>query len=287
MRGADAAAAHLEVHDLAHPSGGAGGAAAGDGASCEGRSGGIAVLERAIGILRALGDSAGVMSLGEIAERCELPRSTVHRIVHTLRDAGFVAQGPGYGRLRLGPELARLAAVSGPRLVPVLRPFLEQLSRRLEEGASLAVLDGCSVRFLDQVISGAGLRAVSLVGSCFPVHCTANGKALLAELAPPQLAAVLPAELERLTPSTIVERDLLLAELERVRQSGVAIDREEHAEGISAVGAVVRDAVGNIAALTVAMPASRLEGRESEVVAAVLEVAARASEALRHGAELS
>jgi DNA-binding IclR family transcriptional regulator len=253
-------------------------------------AGGVQVLERAVEILRVLGESTGEMTLAQIADRSGVPRSTVHRIIQTLAEANFVAQGPGSGSrpgsgsLRLGPEFARLAAISRPRMVPLVRPYLEQLSRTLNEGASLAVLDGHNVRFLDQVITGHGLRAVSLVGSEYPAHCTANGKALLAELPVPQLEALLPRRLQRLTERTIVSRPELLKELEQVRSTGIAFDREEQADGIAAIGRVIHDAVGNLAAITVAMPATRFYGREDELAKELIRTAEHATAALSHTA---
>src|SRR5882757_10361039 len=165
----------------------------GEGAKERRSGGGVNSVARATWILKALAGAAdGELTLAEIAARTDLPTSTVHRIVQTLREEQFVASVGGAGGLRLGPELARLAAISRSRLVPMVRPFLEQLSHTLDEGASLAVLDGEEVRFLDQAIASHGLRAVSLVGSTFPAHCTANGKALLAALPEQVLAATLP-----------------------------------------------------------------------------------------------
>jgi DNA-binding IclR family transcriptional regulator len=245
------------------------------------RSGGVNSVARAIEILRALSTAAdGDLTLAEIAARTDLPTSTVHRIVQTLREEQFVSSVGGAGGLRLGPELARLAAISRSRLVPMVRPFLEQLSHALDQGASLAVLDGEGVRFLDQAIASHGLRAVSLVGSVFPTHCTANGKALLAALPEQVLEATLPRRLQKLTPNTITSRAALLAELVTVRERGAAFDREEHAVGISAVGVTVHDSVGNLAAITVAMPTPAFGEREAEVVAELTRTADRVDAAL-------
>jgi DNA-binding IclR family transcriptional regulator len=248
------------------------------------RTGGVNAVARAIEILRSLGESSGGMTLVQIAEESGLPRSTVHRIVQTLQDANFVTTGGRSGGIRLGPELARLAAVSRIQLVPMVRPFLEQLSRTVDEGASLAVLDGANVRFLDQAVAGHGLRAISLVGSTFPAHCTANGKALLAALSEPVMRATLPLRLPRLTPNTITSRPELIEELAKVRAAGVAYDREEHAEGICAVGRVIHDAVGNLAAITIAMPAQRFYGQEKDLAAVLTETTAKINAALAHSA---
>jgi DNA-binding IclR family transcriptional regulator len=231
----------------------------------------VQVLVRAIGILRALGDAPGELTLAQIADRVELPRSTVHRIVRTLRDANFVVLGDGNEGVRLGPELARLASVSRVELAPIVRPFLERLSAELDAGVSLAVLEGLNIRFLDQAIVGGGIRAVSVVGAAFPAYSTASGKVLLAQLSDVQLAALLPVTFERLTPNTIVTRDELLAELEEVRETGFGIDREEHELGVRAISRVVRDGAGNCAAITVPMPTASFDSREVEIAQVLRE----------------
>ena len=139
------------------------------------------------------------------------------------------------------------------------------------------MLDGAGVRFIDQLAAPHRLRAVSAVGSTFPLHCTANGKALLAALGDEQLRDLLPARLERFTPATITARDDLRAELAEIRSSGVAYDREEHTEGICAVAAVVRDAGGPVAAISVPVPTQRFAGQEARYAAAVLSAAAAGS----------
>lgn len=229
------------------------------------------MLVRAIGILRVLGDAPGELTLAQIAERVELPRSTVHRIVRTLRDANFVVLGDGNEGVRLGPEIARLASVSRVQLVPIVRPFLERLSAELDAGVSLAVLEGLNTRFLDQAIVGGGIRAVSVVGAVFPAYSTASGKILLAQLSDAQLAALLPATFERLTPNTIITRDELLADLAGVRETGFGTDREEHELGVRAISRVIRDGAGNCAAITVPMPTAIFERREAEIVRSVRE----------------
>ena len=106
----------------------------------------------------------------------------------------------------------------------------------------------------------------------FPLYCTACGKALLAELPHAEAERLVPTRLEPLTAHTNVHRGELLRELDLVRATGVAYDRHEHSLGISAVGATIRDASGASAAVTVVMPAARLEGNEEHVASALLRV---------------
>src|SRR3954454_14253962 len=245
------------------------------------RQNGVQVLSRAAEILRVLHDAPAGLTLAEVARRVGLPRSTVHRIVGTLELEGFVAGATADARLRLAPELGRLAATSRTKLLQVARPFMEQLAGAVKETVDLAVLRDDRVLFIDQVAPPSRrLRADSVVGELYPAYCTANGKALLATLSEPALEAVLPRRLPRLTPHTITARAELLAELARVRADGIAVDREEHTERICAVGAPLRDGLGVVAAVTVAAPAERFYGHEDELAGALLRAAARIDGAL-------
>ena len=234
---------------------------------------GVQAISRAAAVLRALERAPQGLGISEIALAAELPKSTAHRIVAALAEEELVAQ-TGDGRLRLGSGIARLAAAEREALGERLRPVLLDLRRALDETVDLAVLDGPSVRFVDQVPAPRRLRAMSSVGELFPLHCTANGKALLAAMPVPKAEALLPKRLERFTPKTIVSRARLFAELEAVRSRGVAFDREEHTEGICAVGVAIYDGASATAAISVPVPAPRFYGREGELAAAVRKAAA-------------
>ncbi len=225
----------------------------------------VQVIARAAAILRALQGHPEGLSLSQIAERVGLARSTVQRLVVALGTEGLVAAASPKGRVRLGPGLVSLAGAASVDLARVCHPFLTRLSRELHETVDLALLEHDCVLFVDQVAAPRRLRAVSAVGASFPAHCTANGKALLAALPTEQVVRLLPKTLERLTPSTIVDRDELLVELERIREAGVSFDREEHTHGICAVGAVVVDPDGRLAAVTVPLPAQRFYGHEERL----------------------
>ena len=235
---------------------------------------------RTVEILRAIGKAGEAPTLSELADHTGLPRSTVHRIVQTLQSVNFVAKGARAGGLRLGPEFDRLAASSRHSLIPTMRPFLENLAQETSEGASLTVLEGLNVRFLDQAIVGQGLRAVTLVGSTFPAHCTANGKILLAALPRAIVRRMLPKKLEARTERTITDPGKLMEELDRITAEGVAFDREEHEVGISAIAALVVDDANNYAAISAAMSTTRFENREKFLTETILRTAHHASLAL-------
>jgi DNA-binding IclR family transcriptional regulator len=106
----------------------------------------------------------------------------------------------------------------------------------------------------------------------FPSYCTACGKALLAELPHAEAERLVPTRLEPFTAHTNAHRGELLRELDLLRPTGVAYDQREHSRGISAVDAAIRDASGGSAAVTVVMPAARLEGNGEHVASALLRV---------------
>lgn len=242
---------------------------------------GVQSIARAAAILRALESAPEGLPLGELASATALPKSTAHRIVAALATEELVSQASPGSPIRLGPAIARLGAAAHEATAERLRPVLLRLRRELDETVDLSVLDGAAARFVDQLSAPRRLRATSAVGELFPLHCTANGKALLAALPEQQATALLPSTLPRLTANTIVSRERLLEELERIRHGGVAFDREEHTEGICAVGAAVGDAGGPAAAaISVPVPAQRFAAIEAAAAQAVRTAAAEAGQLL-------
>lgn len=245
---------------------------------------GVQAIARAGAVLRALEGNPEGLSLGEIATATGLPKSTTHRIAGALSEEALVELSDD-GRARLGAGIAQLAAARREALGERLRPVLLELRRELEETVDLAVLDGSSVRFVAQLPASQRLRAMSSIGEAFPLHCTANGKALLAAMPEQQAISLLPKRLPRLTPHTIVSRAELLAELDLIRHSGAAFDREEHTEGICAVGAAISDGADPAAAaISVPAPAQRFRDNERRIEVAVREAAKAATESMARAA---
>ncbi len=236
----------------------------------QGASGsGIHAIARAAELLRLLHAHPGGLSQPEVGERLGMPRSTVSRLLNSLVDEGLVTLRATRGPYQLGPEMGRMARTVRLSLVMDVHPFLEELSRQLNETVDLSILEGDRVTFLDQVTSCHRLRAVSAVGESFPLHCSANGKALLATLPPARRAEALPGRLTRLTANTITNAAQLCRELTLVALHGVAFDREEQTAGVCAVGAALAGVPDQVVAVSVPVPAQRFYGRERELARAV------------------
>ena len=226
----------------------------------------VQVIARAAAILRALEDEPVGLSLGQIAQRVGLARSTVQRIVAALEAEKLVIAASPTGRVRLGPTILRLAASARTDFVSIARPFLTRLSQELGETVDLAKIQKDHLIFIDQVIGPQRLRAVSAIGETFPLYCTANGKAYLAQFDEIAIARLIGTSYERRTPNTITRISALIKDLRAVRKSGIAFDHEEHTVGICAVGVVMRDLLGNDIAVSVPVPAQRFSDQQRQIV---------------------
>jgi DNA-binding IclR family transcriptional regulator len=223
----------------------------------------VQVIARAAAILRALEDEPTGLSLGQIAQRVNLARSTVQRIVAALETEKLLIAASPTGRVRLGPTILRLASSVQTDFSAVARPFLVRLSSELRETVDLAVVKRDHLVFIDQVIGSQRLRTVSSVGETFPLHCTANGKAYLARLDDGAVEKLIGRTYKMRTPGTITSFDRLLKELKVIRKTGVAFDREEHTLGICAAGVALQDLLGNFIAISTPVPTHRFKEHQS------------------------
>ena len=238
------------------------------------------VIARAADVLRALENEPAGLSLSQIAARAGLARSTVQRLVSALSAEGFLAPVGPLGRVRLGPTLARLGAASRRDIRDVLAPIVHELAENVDETVDLAILDGATIRIVDQVPSNQELRAVSVTGAQLPLHSTANGKVLLSTLSDDELKRLLPARLPVFTPATLALRADLMRELEQIRDTGIAVARDEHTLGVSAVAALAHDVDGTAIAIAIPVPTVRFVEKEQTLIASLREACREATHAL-------
>jgi DNA-binding IclR family transcriptional regulator len=233
------------------------------------RENGIQVLARAAEILRLLKGAPAGLTQAEMALRLSLARTTVHRILSALAAEALVEPCGSGGRFRLGQEILRMAEAARSALVTEIHPHLQALSRELDETVDLSILERAQATFIDQVVANQRLRAVSIVGASFPLHCTANGKAMLASLSEREVDRVLPPELAANTLYAITSLARLHEELARVRKTGLAYDEQEHSLGISAVGMALGNSPLGLAAISIPMPVQRFAEKKAEAGAAL------------------
>ncbi|MGY1712746.1 IclR family transcriptional regulator [Geodermatophilus sp. SYSU D00758] len=241
-------------------------------------------VDNALQLLQLVGERQA-LRVAEAADLLGVARSTAHRLLTALRRRGFVVQDRPNGAYRPGPALYEVGlAVAGRIDVRrIARPVLEQLREQTQETASLAVLEGPTVRFVDGVESTRSVRVGNRVGVVRPAHATAVGKAVLAALPEEELARVYPDG--RLPPAAtaaaIGDLDTLRAELAAVRARGYAVNWEESADGMCAVGVALSAPLGHPrAALGLAAPISRV--RDVAGIEALAPVLLRGAELVHH-----
>ncbi|MFD9036012.1 IclR family transcriptional regulator C-terminal domain-containing protein [Streptomyces sp. NPDC059567] len=245
----------------------------------------IESLARGLTVLTAFGEDRSALPLTAVAEATGLARATARRALITLEHLGYVG---AEGRLfRLTPRVLGLGFphLSRMPLPQIAAPHLAELSRRVHDSASLAVLAGADVRYTARVATRRVMSVHITVGTRFPAHATSLGRVILADLPPEARAAWLESvEPEALTPYTVTSRAELAAVLERVREQGYALVDEELEQGLRSIAVPVRDRAGVVvAAVNVAMHSSRRSVEEcvGDVLPELRATVARIEEDLR------
>jgi IclR family acetate operon transcriptional repressor len=218
---------------------------------------GVQSVERAFTLLEVLAGAGGELSLSEIAAESGLPLPTIHRLIRTLVDRGYVRQ-LATRRYTLGPRLISLGESASGRLTGWARPWLTSLVEELGETANFGTLDGDRATYIAQVPSRHSMRMFTEVGRRVPLHCTGVGKALLAQLDDKEVDALvrrtgLPAE----TTYSITDPDVLAGELRKIREQGFAVDDGEQEIGVRCVAVPVLGSASGFA-ISVSGPTARM-----------------------------
>ena len=221
-------------------------------------------LERGLAVLLAFSSDAPSLTLSDVARRAGLTRATSRRLLHTFEALGYMrSDGRQFG---LTPKVLDLgyAFLSSLQLPDIAQPFMEQLSERVHESVSVAVLDGHEIVYVARVAT-KHIMSISLgLGSRLPAATTSMGRVLLADLGAAQVDAVLEGVvIERRTDRTVVEPGALRRELDDVRRQGYALVDQELEDAVRSLAVPLRDRHGRaVAALNVGTHAGRVGLRE-------------------------
>lgn len=242
------------------------------------RRDGIQVIARTACMLRALAENAEGLTAQEVADHCGIPRPTVYRLAKALTSEDFVRQLPN-GRFLIGAGLMQISIANVRDIRHDMHPFLERLAREIDGHTEEAVLYAGEALFVDQYVTRRVMNAITNVGVRGPLHCSANGKALLASLPLSEMQDILTHKLVRLTDNTITDPDVLFAQVAEVRRTGVAFDFEEYTPGVCACGTFVRSVTGDVVSIAAIVSREHWDEHHDEIVAAVVRArdAARAA----------
>jgi IclR family KDG regulon transcriptional repressor len=211
-------------------------------------------LLKALRVLDTLGDCPGGLGITDLSTALKAPKSTVHRLVSTLEAARYVIFDPPTSKYSLGNRVAKLGEQLNHQssLLTFAMPMLEQLTRECHEASHLAIMQGTEVVYVSHEESKEPIRISFGMGHRAPAHCTALGKAFLAELTDSDILMLYKNQrkLDRLTSRTKTSLRDLLAEIAMVRREGIAYDNEEYMTGLRCMAAPIRDFSSRIVAAT-------------------------------------
>lgn len=227
---------------------------------------GINAVRTTFRIVDAIREADGSVGVSELSRRLDLPVSTVHSHLSTLHDCEYVVRRSqeydlGYRFLENGGHLR-----SQTRLHQYAKPKFDQLAEEFGDKVSLCVFDH---GYAAQIYIAKGREAVetdTFAGVRLHLHSSAGGKAILAQMSDERVHEVLDRRgLPQHGPNTITSRENLFEELERIRDDGIAFDRQERIEGIRSVAArLPQDGDEPNAAISLSAPISRMSGERFE-----------------------
>lgn len=202
------------------------------------------------------------VKFAELQGHSDQPKATLYRLVQTLTNQNMLAYTPETGTYSLGARLVRLAhsAWKNASLAPIARGHIEQLCQSVGETVHLAQIDNASVVFVDKVQANPNIQTLAQAGMTAPAFCTGVGKVMLAYLSPKRLEIVLQQQSYfPFTPNTLTSMESVMQELGKIRELGVAFDREEHQQGIISIAApVLMDSGRVVGAVSVATSTSKM-----------------------------
>ncbi len=209
----------------------------------------LPAVDRAMSLFELLAESQTGLTLSQLSRKLEIPKSTVHYLLHTLHTRGYVQRGADGRHYSLGLRFAGVARGDNSELSlrTLALPFLRQIVARLDLSATLAVRRSAEAVLIARVESRHDVGGGAWIGRHVDLHCTAQGKALIANFSDQELSKLFAGrELARFTPKTICSLSALKAHLTEVWARGFAVNDEEMVSGIRAVAAPVVDSLGNL-----------------------------------------
>lgn len=247
----------------------------------------IDLVVKTLAVLESLAESENGKALKEIAAEVKLVKSSVFRILFTLKEAGYVEQADPSGVYRLTLKTGGLARrhVDRMRMTDIARPYLNALRDELDESVALAERRQRSVVLVDVYETSHPLRLSFQVGDDCPVHATALGKAVAAFLPVKELSQLLSdSKLPQYTEHTKTKLLPLKSELATVHKQGYALNDEETVAGALLAGAPLFDSMHTVCgAISVNTPIARCNTkRRQSLIAAVIDAARKITEDLRN-----
>ena len=234
----------------------------------------LSSLGNALRIIKCFTVDEPEKGVTEIAQSLHLSKSTVHRVLATLAEDGFVRKDDKTHRYRLGLSVLSLAGVlmSNLEIYREGQHLLEEFVNRFDESVHLAVLEGHNTVYVSKLESKHPVKILTHLGRKNPLHCTSSGKVILAFQPPQMIDEVIALGLTEYTKMTITDSQVFRKHLDGIREAGFATSCGELREGVSSVAVPVRDYTRQVVgAVTVVGPTPRFTEQKMDVFAKQLQ----------------
>ncbi|MFW6035145.1 MAG: IclR family transcriptional regulator [Halothermotrichaceae bacterium] len=216
---------------------------------------------KAMKIFEELVYNGSPISLSRLSEIVDMNISTVHRMVNTLLDLGYVEQNKD-GQYCLGLYAYEMAEIINQEFDfrSLVHPYLEDIVAECNETCNLVVLEDNQVVYLDQVESTNMVRMFAGIGSRGPAYCTGAGKMLLSYLSSEELKEYYDtADITSYTENTITNYHQLRRELRQIKEQDYALDLEEREKGVRCAAAPIKGRENRIlGTISVSGPSTRI-----------------------------
>lgn len=223
-------------------------------------------LARGLAVLRAFSDQRRSLTIAQISQKTGIPRAAVRRCLHTLKVLGYADSEVNNFSLR--PKVLTLgySYLSSTPLAVSAQPFLNNITRALNESCSLAVLEDSEILYVCRSATSRVMSVALNTGSRLPAYCTSLGRVMLAHMSEQALDDYFSkVKLRALTDRTLVSEKRLREILIGVKENGYALIDEELEIGLRSIAVPIRGASGNVlAALNVGAQATRVSKRQME-----------------------
>lgn len=221
----------------------------------------ISILQQAVDVLDCFTGENSNLSLADLNTMLEIPKSTIHRIVISLLDAGVLYYDQKSQQYSLGTKVLRWGGsfLNRLKIQDIVRSYLEDFRDQTGETATLTVLVGTKRMYLTQVESNSEMRMSVELGKLLPLYAGANGKVILAFLEQRLFDQVISEQsLQSLTETTITNKDELKEELQRIKEDGFAVSHGERVSGSVSVAAPLFSISGElVGSIGLSGPANR------------------------------
>ncbi|OCL28592.1 IclR family transcriptional regulator [Orenia metallireducens] len=209
----------------------------------------VKAVDRSVNILEELANHEEGLGVTELANRLDIHKSSIHRLLSTLVYRGLVKQDPKTDNYKLGLKLFELGSriFNDLEIREYAKPYLEELVVATDEAVHLVIMDQGEIVYIDKVESSKTIRMNSQIGKRVPVHCSAVGKAMLAYYPKARVDQIIKEQgLAKYTENTITDLKELKEHLTKIKEQGYAIDNVEHELGIRCVAAPIFNYSGKV-----------------------------------------